>query len=115
MNVKLLTVSVIAAFSIPVGADTNNDNLGLDACAKALVAQLTEQKENKMNYKLTDESKGFEGRLKSSQVIYLDAKNKDEQLIARYNCFINEDAEVEKLVAVAMDAPDAKYRARKFF
>jgi hypothetical protein len=115
MNVKLLTVSVIAAFSIPVEADINKNDLGLDACAEAMVAQLTETNENKMNYKLTDDSQGFEGRLKGTEVIYLDAKDKNEEVIARYNCFINEDAKVEKLVAVSVDAPDAKYRARKFY
>ena len=115
MNVKLLTLTSVLAFNTPVGAETNKDN-GLDACAEALVSQLTEKTEDKMNYRITDDSKGFEGRLRGTEVIYLDAKDSNnEKVIARYNCFINEEAEVEKLVAVSVDAPDAKYRARNNF
>ena len=117
MNVKLLTLSVVMAFSVPVVAEKKNNNTnGLDACAEAMVAQISKRADSKLNYRISDESTGFEDNTNGTDVFYLDAKDSEnEEVIARFNCIINEESEVQKLVALPLDAKDARYRARRPF
>ena len=111
----LLATSLIAiCASLPVMAAKIDTDTSLAICAEALVNDMAADQNEKMSYKLDPKSKGFSGTIKRTETIYLDAKTPESQeVIARYNCVINRDAEVEELIELPIDAPSAEYRASR--
>ena len=55
--------------------------------------------------------KGMDNRLRTAEVIYLDAVIGDDDVVAKANCFVNADAEVKQLELLPDDAPSARKRA----
>lgn len=119
MNNKLMIKAgvIVALASLPLYAsEETKGQIALDACAEALAAKLETKQGQTVAYNVDPNSKGTEQRLKNREVIYLDAKapNSDE-IIARANCIVNGDATVAELVALPLNAPEARVRARKMY
>ena len=117
-NKYMMKVGVIIAIaSLPLyAADETEGKVALNACAEALATKLEATKGHPVAYNVDPQGRGIEKRVESRDVIYLDAKalNSDE-VIARANCIVNGDATVAKLVALPLDAPEARVRARNMY
>ena len=110
---KLLKAGMIAAMvAAPYQTYAVSTEAGLEACTNAMVEQLAEDQGGPMVYNLDPESDGSARRMDRREIFHLDAKDPDSQeVVARYDCFINGNAQVQKLVRVPLDAPDAQFRA----
>ena len=118
MTNKLFKAGVVVVLSsLPLyAANETSGKLGLDACAEALASSLEMNQGKSVAYNFDQENKGFEHNLKHREIIYLDAKAPNtDKIIARANCIVNADAEVVKLVALPLNAPEAQVRARKVY
>lgn len=112
-NRTLLKASILAAMTtVPFHADALSRSAGLDACADAMVSELADKQGAPLVYNLDPDSSGSNKPMTWREIYHLDAKDpKSEKVVARYDCFINKNAQVQKLVPVPLDAPDARFRA----
>jgi len=114
--VKFKLAILVTAVSLPLFADDTNGQAGLNACANALTSKLETRQGRPVNYNIAPETKINNEKLKAREVFFLDAKapNTDE-VIARANCIVNDEAEVVKLVVLPLDAAQARNRATKHY
>jgi hypothetical protein len=112
-NSTFLKASILAAMTtVPLHAHALSEEAGLDACADAMVSELSENQGAPMVYNLDPSSGGSAKRLNRFEIYHLDARDpKSEEVVARYDCHINNKAQVQKLIPVPLDAPDARFRA----
>ena len=112
-NRTLLKAGILAAMTaVPFHAHALSRAAGLDACADAMISELEDKQGAPMVYNLDPDSTGSKMPMTRTEIYHLDAKDpKSDEVIARYDCFINNNAQVQKLVPVPLDAPDAKFRA----
>lgn len=112
-NRTFLKASILAAMTaVPFHANALSRSAGLDACADAMVSELADKRGVPMVYNMDPESTGSAKPMTRREIYHLDAKDpKSEEVVARYDCFINNNAQVQKLVPVPLEAPDAKFRA----
>ena len=119
MNKKLILKAgvIVALASLPLYASEKTEGeVALDACAQALAAKLENKTGEAVDYNINPDSRGNKKELRDGVVIYLDAKAQfSDDIIARANCIVNEDAEVTELVALPLTAPEARVRARKAY
>lgn len=88
---------------------------GLDACAAAMVKDLSKNQGSAINYSMDPESKGGNGRLSGTSLFHLDARSADgNEVVARMDCEVNNKAEVVRLITVPLKAKDAIDRATTF-
>jgi hypothetical protein len=112
-NSTVIRSALLAAMAAaPFHAHALSAKAGLDACADAMVSELADKQGAPMVYNLDPSSTKSPRPIGRSELYHLDARDpKSEEVIARYDCFINHDAQVQKLVRVPLDAPDARFRA----
>ena len=108
-----LKASILAAMTaVPFHANALSRAEGLSACADAMVSELADKQGAPMVYNLDPGTGASKMPMTRSETYHLDARDpKSEQVIARYDCVINGNAQVQKLVPVPLEAPDAKFRA----
>ena len=97
----------LSAFAPVSFAEEVTGKVGMEACAQALMESIQSSSE----YKINPQGRGLENRLSRSEVIYLDAKIGDDNVVAKANCRVNGDAEVVALEILDNDAPEARRRA----
>lgn len=90
-------------------ADEANGITGMEACAEALMASISDDSDA-TEYVVRPQGRDMEHSLRRTQVIYLDAQLGDDN-IAKANCRVNADAEVTELELLPQDAPEARRRA----
>ncbi len=84
---------------------------GMEACAEALMVSINQDSQYALEYKVKPIGSGVDSRLGRSEVIYLDAKLGDDNIIAKANCRVNGNAEVVALDILSENAPEARRRA----
>ena len=92
-----------------VSADEVTGVTGMEACAQALMASISDNTET-TEYVVRPQGRDMEHSLRRTQVIYLDAQLGEDN-IAKANCRVNGDAEVTELEILPEDAPEARRRA----
>ncbi len=106
----VLGLAVGIGISSPVlTADEVTVEMGMKACAEALMASLS-QKAPTTNYVVQPQGRGMHADLRRTQMIYLDAALGEEN-VAKANCRVNKDAVVTNLELLPGDAPEARRRA----
>lgn len=109
---KIGIALAVAATPFHLNASLAGNQEALDACAAALVEQLSAEQGAPMVYNLDPDSKAGKGDLKRRQVIHLDARDPESrEVVARVDCVLDSRANVKKLIEVPIDAPDAGLRA----
>ena len=108
------------AFALAVGLGTSTPALlaevatgktGMKACAEALMASINSVEGTSANYEIRPQGRDLNSRLIKSEVIFLDAKTANNNVLAKANCTVNKDAEVQALEILSNDAPEARRRA----
>ena len=112
-NSTVLKAGLLAAMAAaPFHAHALSAKAGLDACADAMVSEMAEKQGAPMVYNLDPSSGGAPKPMTRRETYHLDARDpKSQEVIARYDCITNGSAQVQKLVPVPLDAPDARFRA----
>jgi hypothetical protein len=112
-NSTVLKAGFLAALAAaPFHAHALSGKAGLDACANAMVSELAEKQGAPMVYNLDPGSTKSPRPISRSELYHLDARDpRSDEVVARFDCVIDQNAQVQKLVRVPLDAPDARFRA----
>ena len=110
---KILTVGCAMVISLaPLGAKAATMKTGLVACADALVSELADSRGTPFDYRVNPESDFSNSRLRSTEVIHLDARDpKSQEVVARADCVVSHYGKVRRLITVPLKAADAAERA----
>jgi hypothetical protein len=86
---------------------------GIDICTKAMVNELSTELGAPVGYTM-DSILRDHVRMKRTETFHLDARDPGtDEIVGRYDCVVNNKAEVIKLVMLPLSADDAKTRAWK--
>ena len=101
----------LGAFAPFAYAETVTTKTGMKACAKALMTSIKSEESNIPKYVVNPQGSGLNDHIRTSEVIYLDAVVGNNDVVAKANCVVNADAEVQSLEILPNDAPEARRRA----
>ena len=112
-NSKILTIGCALVVTLaPYSLEAATAKAGLNACADAWVSDLAGDNGAPLEYSLSPESNTSRSRLKRREVIHLDARDpRSQEIVARADCFVDDRAQVRRLVEVPLDAGDSSERA----
>ena len=101
---------VVAALAHP-RAEAASGRAALEACVEALTKEISEAQGAGVNARISENSSGHERRLDSAAVFSLDARDsRDGEIVYRADCTVNARGQVQRLVQLPMDAPNAETR-----
>ena len=93
------------------GAEAASGREGLEACVQALTQKISESQGAGVNARISDESTGFGRRLESPTLFSLDARDSsDGEIVYKADCVVNARGEVQRLVKLPINAPNADVR-----
>lgn len=102
----------IAVSMVSLGTQAATHNDGLDACAAAVVSELGNAQGAAMKYSMAPGSDTSNVKLKRREVFHMDIRDpQTQEIIARADCIVDENAAVRKLKNLPIDAKDAVVRA----
>ena len=112
---KFLSIAsgcALALTLVPPTASANTTQTALDACASALVADLSAEQGASMSYSLGDSLKSPGRRLNKGELFHLDVlEPKSQRVVARADCWVDSRARVQRIESVPIEAGDAEVRA----
>ena len=110
---KIVVIGCALALSAaPFTAMAMTAENALEACAAAVTDKLGD---GGVTWRL-DEYKGFDGRLRGTEIFHLDVRDAStDELVARADCVVDERARVKRLKPLPLDAGDATERALTVF
>lgn len=113
---KMIKTGIVLAIAmVPLHAYAVSRQAGLEACAEALVNDMADNQGSPMAFNLDTSSNGGKKKLGRREVFHLDAINpEDEEVVARMDCFVNNKAEVKRLIRLPLDGEDARVRATTY-
>lgn len=101
---------VVAALAHPT-AEAASGRDALEACVEALTKEISEAQGAGVNARISENSSGHGRRLDSPAVFSLDARNpRDGEIVYKADCTVNSRGQVQRLIKLPMDAPDAETR-----
>ena len=105
----MITLSGAVALSIaPFTVSAYSAETALNACAAAVTSEMSD---NELAWRL-DEETVVKGRLKGSEVIHLDVRNAETDIVvARADCIVDSRARVKHIKKLPIDAADASERS----
>jgi len=100
----------VAALAHP-GAEAASGREGLEACVQALTQKMSEIQGAGVNARISDDSTSHGRRLDSPTLFSLDARDtRDGEIVFKADCVVNSRGEVQRLVKLPMNAPNAEVR-----
>ena len=113
-KLKVLTIGCTIAFSMSsfdaLAAETRVE--GLNACVEAVVTELSDSQGSPMNFSIAPGSEMSSKRLNRREKFHLDIRNpSSDDVLARADCIVNQNAKVQKLIDLPLDARDAMERS----
>lgn len=114
MNSKKAIVMgcVLTMTATPAIGMAKSEQAGLNACAKAMMTDLSFGKTASRPYEVKNLKPGAGRPLHLMNTIHLDARGAESnEVLARYDCVVNSRAEVIELLVLPLDADDASDRA----
>ena len=101
---------VVAALAHPA-AEAASGRDALEACVQALTQHISEAQGAGVDARISEDSSGHKRRLDSPAVYSLDARNPaDGEVVYKVDCTVNSRGQVQRLVELPMDAPNAEVR-----
>lgn len=112
-NSKVLSLGCAVAISMAsFTAEAASRKDGLDACADALVVEMSSDHETPLNYQVGPESDFSDKKMGKREVFHLDARDPaSDEVVARADCVVSRNGKVLRLVSVPLSADDAATRA----
>ena len=110
MNIrKTVFTGITAAMSLaPFYAQANTGQIGLQACAEALVSELSTSNGSQVSYQVDDTLDNFDTKLKKREVISLFATDaQSQELVSRMDCVVDKWGRVIRLDQLPLDVKEA--------
>lgn len=103
----------IAMATASFSASAMTTEAGLDLCTRAMVDQLSNEAGTPLNFTM-DSNAYPRSRMRRTETFHLDARAPgSDEIVGRYDCVVNNKAEVIELVMLPLSAEDASVRAWK--
>ena len=111
---RLLATCTLAIAMVPFHANATTGQKVLEACADALVNELSIENGSAVSYRLDSDNKGFDRKLRSPERISLYARDPhSSELVSQMDCFVNSKGRVIRLTNIPMDAVESANRVSK--
>lgn len=114
-NLKVLTIGCAVAFSMSsldtLAAATRAE--GLNACVEAAVTELSSSQGSPVDFSIAPGSEMSLQKLKRREKFHLDIRSPEtDDIVARADCIVNQNAQVRTLIDLPLDARDAEERSK---
>ena len=111
---KRFLISCTAAISmVPFYTHAATGQIGLEACADALVSKLSTSSST-VTYQLDSANEGFERRLDTHEVLSLYARDpQSSELVSRMDCIVNSKGRVIRLTTLPLDVEETGNKVSK--
>ena len=111
---RFLMTSALAISMVPFHTHAITSQAGLEACADALVSELSKSNGTAVSYTLDSASDRFSGKIKSVENISLYARDpQSSELVSRMDCLINSRGRVVRLTNIPLDSEETTNRISK--
>ena len=111
---KLLVKCTMAMAIVPFHANATTAQTGLEACADALVNELSISNGSSVSYQLDSANEGFDRRLRSPERISLYARDPhSNELVSQMDCFVSSKGRVFRLQNMPLDTEESDNRVSK--
>lgn len=109
----LTTCAAVSLLAAPAVADAATERDGLEACVRALAADLGDAQGAPVRYRIGDGSSTSLRRLARRTTFHIDARDAERsEIVARVDCIVDSRAGVKKLTILSLTARDAAKRSR---
>ena len=99
---------------VPFYAHANSAQTGLEACADALVSELSITNGTNVSYRLDSANEGFGGKIQSLELISLYARDpQSTELVSKMDCVVNSRGRVIRLTEMPLDTGEAGIQVSK--
>jgi len=111
---RLLTKCALAIAMVPFHTYATTRQVGLEACADALVNELTLSNGSAVSYQLDPANEGFGGRMTSVELYSLYAKDsQSSELVSKMDCVVNSRGRVIRLTNMPLEASETGKQVSK--
>jgi hypothetical protein len=111
---KLFTKCAIAIAMVPFNASATTAQAGLEACADALVTELSIDNGSEVSYRLDSANEDFDRKLRTPERISLYARDPhSSELVSRMDCFISRKGRVIRLTKMPLVDVDSANQVSK--
>jgi len=95
---KLLFKCSLAMVLVPFHSHATTGQIALEACADALVSELSTSNGSEVRYKLDSANEGFDRKMRSIERISLYARDpQSSELVSKMDCVVNSKGRVIRL------------------
>ena len=111
---KFLFKCTLAVALAPFNTYATTGHAGLEACADALVSELSTTNGTSVSYKLDPANEGFDRKIRSIEQFSLYARDpQSSKVVSRMDCVINEKGRVIRLTNMPLNAEDSSKQVSK--
>ena len=111
---KYLAKCALVMSLVPFQTHATTGQIGLQACADALVNELSISSGTPVNYKMDAANEGFDRKLQSREVFSLYARDpQSSELVSRMDCVVNSRGKVIRLTNKPLDDNTASTQVSK--
>lgn len=104
---RIFAKCTLAMALVPFQANANTAQTALEACADALVTELSVSNGSDVSYRLDSANEGFDKKLRSSEIISLYARDpQSSELVSKMDCVVNSRGRVIRLTNMPLDATE---------
>lgn len=106
MNSKknYLAKCAMAMSLVPFQVHATTGQIGLQACADALVSELSISNGTPVSYQMDEANEGFHSKLQTREVFSLYARDaQSSELVSRMDCIVNSRGKVIRLTSKPLD------------
>lgn len=111
---RFLVKCTLAMAIVPFHAQATTAQTALEACADALVNELSISNGTDISYRLDSANKDFDRKVRSAERISLYARDpQSSELVSQMDCFISSKGRVIRLTNIPLDAVESSNRISK--
>ena len=104
---KFLIKCTVAMSMAPFHTHATTGQAGLEACADALVSELSISNGTAVSYQLDSANEGFERKMQSLELISLYARDpQSSELVSKMDCVVNSRGRIIRLTNMPLDAAE---------
>ena len=111
---RLFVKCTLAMAIVPFHAHAITAQTGLEACADALVSELSTSNGTAVSYRLDSANEGFDRKMHSLERISLYARDpQSNELVSQMDCVVNRKGRVIRLTDIPLDAAETGKQVSK--
>lgn len=104
---KFLIKCTVAMSMAPFHTHATTGQVGLEACADALVSELSLSNGTAVSYQLDSANEGFDRKMQSLELISLYARDpQSSELVSKMDCVVNSKGRVIRLTKLSLEAKE---------